>query len=903
MNKQVFHGAFNTSRLWILAGIGWVVVVALSLVWNWYQVNTVMKTLSESEARSAFEKDVVLRLWASAHGGVYVPPTEKSPPNPHLANIPERDITSTSGKKLTLINPAYMTRQVHELGKKEFGLIGHITSLKPIRPENKPDEWETSALLSFQKGDTQKTALENINGIPYFRFMRPLVTVESCLKCHVSQGYKVGDIRGGISVSVPMQKYFTLAKEQRMTLAFVHLLIGTLGITGLFTARRLLRNSEMKLRKSEEHLSATLRSISNGVIACDCEGSVLSLNHVAENLTGWSTIDASGKPVQEVFRIVNPQSRDVVENLVKRTLSEGLTIEYSNSVLLIASNGAEYYVANSCAPIRDGAGQLIGAVLVFHDITEQLEAAQELVKAKEAAVAASKAKSEFLANMSHEIRTPLNGVIGFTDLLKNTALSPMQAEYVSSANSSGHTLLNIINDILDFSKIEAGMMNLEILKTDIIELLEDSVNLIKYAAARKKLEVLLNIDTAIPRFAWFDPIRLKQILTNLLSNAVKFTAAGEVELKVNYEVVDSEHGRFKFFIRDTGIGITEEQHNKLFKAFSQADSSTTRKFGGTGLGLIISQLIAKKMNSEIKIESIQGKGTTFYFDAVTEIEYGEKNAHGVVQSIKRCFIIDDNESNRMILEHKLTSWGIYCLCSDNGLDAVRIIESSGTFDVILCDYHMPDIDGLETIRMIRQYLKLDADKQPIILLHSSIDNEELHRKCDELGVRFRLTKPVKSSELYTYLCNVVVPAGLVSDKPGIEKTTPVKTGNAGNITILIAEDVAMNMALIKAFVKRLVTSVRIIEANNGKVAVSLYQSEHPTLILMDVQMPEMDGIEAAIKIRELEKDTPKHIPIIALTAGVLKEEQEKCFSAGMDCFLTKPIEPEKLAEIFRHFIS
>ncbi len=502
--------------------------------------------------------------------------------------------------------------------------------------------------------------------------------------------------------------------------------------------------------------------------------------------------------------------------------------------------------------------------------------------------------------MSHEIRTPLNGVIGFTDLLQSTPLSPVQDQYVRNANTCGHTLLGIINDILDFSKIEAGMMDLEIIKTDIIELLEQSVDIIKYTAAKKKLEVLLNIDSSMPRFAFVDPVRLKQIIANLMGNAVKFTAKGEIELKVNYEDAGNNKGRFSFSVRDTGIGITEEQRSKLFKAFSQADSSTTRKFGGTGLGLIISEMIAKKMGSEIRIKSALGKGATFYFDIVTPVEYGEKFDSATLQTIKRCFVIDDNDNNRMILEHLMANWGIECDSCDNGLTALKLIEASEQpFDVIICDYHMPYIDGLETIKMVREKLQLSPEKQPIILLHSSSDDEELHKKCNELGVRFTLTKPIKSEELYRYLQLIHTPD---SEDKSAGKTL-IEALNAKPVTILIAEDAPINMALIKAILQKLTPNAEILETTNGEDTLDMAITQKPDIILMDIQMPKMDGIESTMEIRKFEHRTEGHIPIIALTAGAVKGEEEKCREAGMDGFLTKPIDQKALYRLLKKFLT
>jgi PAS domain S-box-containing protein len=410
--------------------------------------------------------------------------------------------------------------------------------------------------------------------------------------------------------------------------------------------------------------------------------------------------------------------------------------EFDTEFRVVWPDGTIHNIKALAIVQRDGLGKPLRMIGTNWDITEKKIAEEKLIKALEAAETANKAKSEFLANMSHEIRTPLNGVIGFTDLLQSTPLSPMQHQYVKNANVSGRNLLGIINDILDFSKIEAGMMNLEIIKTDMIELLGQSVDIIKYVADKKNLEVLLDIDTNMPRFAYVDPVRLKQIFANLLGNAVKFTPKGEIELKVSYEDLDNKQGRFSFSVRDTGIGITQDQQSRLFKVFSQADSSITRKYGGTGLGLAISQMIVNKMDSGISIASTEGTGTTFYFDIVTEVERGQKSDNSVMLSIKRCFVIDDNKNNRTILEHTMANWGIECVSCDNGFDAIKIIETSEPFDIIICDYHMPFVDGLETIRMISEKLNLSPDKQPIILLHSSSDDAELHRKCDELGVHF-----------------------------------------------------------------------------------------------------------------------------------------------------------------------
>lgn len=536
-------------------------------------------------------------------------------------------------------------------------------------------------------------------------------------------------------------------------------------------------------------------------------------------------------------------------------------------------------------------------------LTKKIRLQEErLIYATRQAEAASRAKSEFLANMSHEIRTPLNGVIGFTSLLKSTPLSPVQQEYVNNANVSGHTLLGIITHILDFSKIEAGMLHLEMIKTDMIELLENSIDIVNFQVGEKNLEMLLHIDQSMPRFAVTDPIRLKQILSNLLSNAIKFTEKGEVELKVQYKVQEDGLGKLSFSVRDTGIGITEEQQKKLFKPFSQADNSTTRKYGGTGLGLIISDLIARKMGSKIEMDSKQGEGTTFYFEIITEIEEGERLNAGSLELIKRCLIIDDNANNRLILEEMLASWGVENESCDNGLAALKLLETTQPFDVVICDYNMPYIDGLETIRMIRNKLNLTAERQPAILLHSSSDDADLHKQCDELGVRFKLTKPVKGHDLHAYLCQVHEPEKN-RRQTGVSTTPKVQTALSGKINILIADDVKMNIIVMKSLITNIYPDAILHEAVNGLEAVKLMSEVALDIIFMDVQMPKLDGLEATKKIRKEEIESGTHVPIIALTAGAFKEDEEECLAAGMDDFLTKPVELRKIKSVLMKYFA
>lgn len=525
----------------------------------------------------------------------------------------------------------------------------------------------------------------------------------------------------------------------------------------------------------------------------------------------------------------------------------------------------------------------------------------QLVEEREKAESASKSKSEFLANMSHEIRTPLNGVIGFTDLLLNTPLSPVQKQYTENANISGKSLLGIINDILDFSKIEAGKLDLEIIDIDITELVEETSDIIKYHTAQKGLEVLLDISPGMPQYAFFDPVRLRQVLVNLLSNAVKFTEKGEVTLKVGFELDHGDYGLFTFTVKDTGIGIKKDIQKKLFNAFSQADSSTTRKYGGTGLGLSISSLLVEKMGGKISLESEPDKGSAFQFTLKARFKNESVPEQNGQLPIKKVLVVDDNENNRSILNHNFNYWGISFTGVANGYEALRLIQEDLSFDLLIVDYHMPYIDGLETIQIIREKLGISAEELPIILLHSSIDDPDVREKCKRLGVKFNLIKPVKARELYGFLRNINTseePSVLVKANEG----DPARDVNE-RMTILIAEDVPMNMLLVKTYLSKLLPEVTILEASNGKMAVEIFEKEQIDLILMDVQMPTVDGIQATRSIRNLEKHNGKSVPIIALTAGALEEERERCLKNGMDDFLTKPIKQEALKEAIKKHVK
>ncbi len=553
-------------------------------------------------------------------------------------------------------------------------------------------------------------------------------------------------------------------------------------------------------------------------------------------------------------------------------------------------------------------GDLMASALQRRGSDEKLrDANKEMKEAKEAAEKANRAKSEFLANMSHELRTPLNGIIGFTQLLMKTKLSITQNEYMQNVNASAKVLLGLTNDILDFSKIEAGKLELDIVKSDIIHLVEKTTDIVNYTSSSKNIELLLNIQPDIPRFAMIDPVRLEQVLVNLLNNAIKFTEKGEVELIVAAKPVNGATHKYCYYfeVRDTGIGIAKDKQDKLFQAFSQADTSTTRRYGGTGLGLIISNRLLSKMGSRIELESDEGKGSRFSFSLELDAYYGKALLPEDISWIKHVLIVDDNSNNRVILKKMLEFAHISGSEASNGIEAMEQLDKQAGFDVILMDYNMPFMNGLDIARAIREKFRLSPEKQPIILLHSSSDDAIIHTTSRELGISQRLIKPVKMENLFEALSKLgkhpdtsdaedVQEYQTSQDKPG--------SGAKGDV-ILIAEDNQMNMLLIKALVKEIFPDATVLEAFDGMKAVQLWQKHQPAFILMDIQMPVKDGYEAAEEIREKEKDTEKRTPIIALTAGAVKDEKERCMSVGMDDFLVKPIDTHKLQETLRKIIT
>ena len=806
-----------------------------------------------------------------------------------------------------------MTRQISEIAANRNGVQLHITSLKPIRPANKPDDWETQWLHSFAEGVEEQSALVSDGKKVFFRYMAPLFVENGCLKCHAKQGYKLGDVRGGISVTLPF-----VADKNNMPLWISHGVVFFIGIFGILLFG--LKNSlaEAKLSESKMLLQGTLESTAEGILVMDERGQVLQtnnqfaklwkvpteiienpdeekvLNHIQEQLVESQAFPEKtqelGRPADEDFDtlylkdgrvfehysyplIQNDRISDRVwsfrefterkkaeENLQKlsmatehspvsvvitdpqgaieyvnpafcrvtgysfdeatgqnpRILSSGIespefyqdmwkTItagrEWHGELANKKKNGEIYWESISISPILNRKEEITHFVAVKEDITEKkafeadlktraenladtrlamLNMMDDLEEAKGVAEEATKAKSDFLANMSHEIRTPMNAIIGMSHLALKTDLTAKQQDYIGKVQSSADALLGIINDILDFSKIEAGKLDMESVPFHLEDVLDNLANLVSLKTEEKGLKLLFEVNNEVPTGLVGDSLRLGQIMINLANNAVKFTEKGQIVVGVSPVAVTDEKAELQFSVEDSGIGLTEEQRGKLFQAFSQADTSTTRKYGGTGLGLTISKKLTEMMDGKIWVESEPGVGSTFIFTAVfgrhSEKREEISRSRGDVQGLEnirgaRILLAEDNEINQQVAREILEQADLVVEIANDGKEALDMAKKN-QYDLILMDIQMPEMNGFEATKAIRELKDPETSDQhpasslPIIAMtaHAMAGDRE---KSIEGGMNDHVVKPINPDELFSALVKWI--------KPGEREFVP-KTG-------------------------------------------------------------------------------------------------------------------------------
>ncbi|WP_442510230.1 response regulator [Novipirellula sp. SH528] len=668
--------------------------------------------------------------------------------------------------------------------------------------------------------------------------------------------------------------------------------------------------AEKELRHEQSLLKTLLDNIPDSIYFKDTESRFLRISKAMANKFAMEgSIDVVGKSDSDIFTSEHALLARKDELRVMQS-GEALVDRIERETW---ADREDTWCMSTKMPFRDESGKIIGTFGISRDITELTKSQQELREARDVATKANEAKSNFLANMSHEIRTPMNAIIGMSELLSQSDLTPEQRDYNSLVRDSADSLLRLLNEILDFSKIEANKLELESIPFATRDVIEKAGQTLSLKASEKNLELLCRIAPDVPSRLMGDPGRLRQVLMNLIGNAIKFTETGHIFVDVNVTAppapdLSAETNEqnetnanvlwLHFQVSDTGIGIPTEKIQSVLEAFTQADSSTTRRFGGTGLGLAISRQLIDLMQGKLEVESEVGKGTSFWFSAPFPIAAEQKPPDDHLRQLAgtRVLVVDDNPVNRRILEEIFSVWGFKPTLVDGGKHALmRVRESKQRhepFHLIVLDCMMPEMDGFLLARLLRE--EFPDDPARLIML-SSANLPENTDQLSDLNISRYLNKPVVQSELLDTIVQVME----LGETP--ETPIPATPEPATSMRVLVAEDGLANQQVAIGMLKACGHKIKI--ANDGREAIACWKSEPFDVILMDMHMPVMDGIEATKLIREQEKSfsPPRHIPIIALTAAAMQEDADACIKAGMDAFLSKPIHPRRLQETMVRF--
>lgn len=683
------------------------------------------------------------------------------------------------------------------------------------------------------------------------------------------------------------------------------------------------RAAEEALRRERDFISTVLGTAGALVLVADAAGRLLRFNRKCEEISGYTFEELAGKHFTEAPILPEPDRKrlgEIFECMEEKDPPKTLEL------VLISKQRETFLISWAVSVVRNASGAVEYVIAAGIDITEQrrartalevanqqaLEMNRQLAEAMErtneyarAAERANAAKSEFLANMSHEIRTPMNAVIGMTGLLLDTDLTEEQREYVETVRDSSQALLGIINEILDFSKIEAGKLELEIIDFDLRVSLDEVLDLLAFRAEEKGLDMAVIVEHDVPSLLRGDPGRLRQVLVNLVSNALKFTEKGEVVIRIGLETETDTHAKLRFEVRDTGIGIPKDRMDRLFQSFSQVDGSTTRRYGGTGLGLAISKSLVELMGGAVGVESEAGKGSTFWFVVSLEKQRGAGQPRPIEPvdiRDRRILAVDNDETGRLVLSEQLRAWGCRfgeAASSAEALAELRRAAAAGEpYGLVIVDFAMPEMDGAELARVIQSDPMLGGC--PVVLL-SSIGRRGDAARLRQAGVAAYLLKPVRSSQLFDCLATVL---GAAERKSAASAALVTKHSLAEDrkrrLRILVADDNPINQKVTGRILEKL--GYRYDAVSNGKEVVDSLERVKYDLVLMDVQMPELDGFEATAAIRQRERETGGHVPIVAVTAHALKGDKERCVSAGMDDYISKPVQPDELIRVLERYL-
>jgi two-component system, sensor histidine kinase and response regulator len=662
------------------------------------------------------------------------------------------------------------------------------------------------------------------------------------------------------------------------------------------------KQAEDALHDSETRMRSITDSAYDAILMMDQNDEISYWNPAAERIFGYTSVEAIG---QNLNKLIIPSKYRKAYRAACLALQQNKDGKAAGEILSFEvkrKDKKKMSIQLSLSTVQISSGKY--SVGIIRDVTQQKKNEEELLKAKEVAEEATGAKSEFLANMSHEIRTPMNAIIGFSGLVKKTDLTQKQTDYIRKIDSSAKSLLGIINDILDFSKIEAGKLELEMVEFRLDDVINETVSMLSDKAAEKNIEFINSISGSVPLALIGDPLRIGQILINLVNNAIKFTEKGHVLVRTDLLKQDESSCQIKISVNDTGIGLTEAQRNKLFSAFSQADTSVTRRFGGTGLGLTISKRLVEMMNGRIFVESEFGVGSTFSFIIDFMMQAKEKNRktfdNDNLQNL-RVLIVDDNEMSREILKEQVKSFHISAIAVASGRDAILELEKETNckpYDLVIMDWRMPEMDGIEVVKVITKDKSIEH--KPRTILVSAFGREDIVKKAEKVGINAFLMKPINQSLLFDSIINIF---GMEKKDIPIQSLESEIENNSidrvDGIYVLLVEDNEINQEVAMEILSSAGATVDI--ANNGKEAVEAVNKSNYDVVLMDLQMPIMGGYEATKIIRTQVKHI--ELPIIAMTAHAMQGVKTECLEAGMNDYVSKPIDPRSLFSTIKKWVK
>ncbi|WP_166826051.1 response regulator [Thalassoroseus pseudoceratinae] len=650
---------------------------------------------------------------------------------------------------------------------------------------------------------------------------------------------------------------------------------------------------QRRVNAQQARLAALVESSDDAIIAKTFDDHIVDWNAGAERIYGYTSEEAVGQHIS----LIVPSDRLSETHKFRETLLRGKLVR-NRETMRIRKDGQPIHVSLTMSPILDLEGNMVLVSTIERDVTRRVQRERELKVAKDEAERASRAHGEFLANVSHELRTPMNAIIGMADLSLDAELTDELRDYLQTIRTSAGVLMDLLNDVLDFSKLDSGNFEIENAPFELQEVVESTMKAVSLPAYEKGLELICNIENGVPTSLVGDPLRLRQAISNLLSNAVKFTEAGEVELSVSLGDRDSDGVRIIFRVRDTGIGIAAEHQAKVFAPFTQADSSSTRTYGGTGLGLAIVTQLVSLMGGRLTLESEPSQGSTFTFDAKFQVsnksvDLGTPNPQQL-SSIENLpvLIVDDNQTSRHMLERTLEGWSMKPVSVSNGNDALKVLKSrkekGQPFPLVILDALMPEVDGFTLAEKIQQHPEF---AESTVLMLSSADRQTFRERIKNLSIDAFLEKPVTQSDLWDTIASFIggVPVRRTPRfQRDLQQPAPRK------LRILLAEDTPANQKVVTRLLEKRGHSVKV--APNGRSALEMLVEDDKgiDLVLMDVQMPIMDGLQATTQIRELADERLRNTPIIAMTAHAMRGDREKCLDSGMNGYLSKPVDARKL---------